>query len=79
MAGEVFGEGGGERAAEEMQVPFLGRIPMDPMVTRMGDAGQSARNAGGLRLESAGALRSLARAVAARVSVMQFENDGNGK
>ena len=72
MAGEVFGEGGGEKAAEEMQVPFLGRIPMDPAVSRMGDSGTPP-----VTLEtvdgSAGALRSLARSVAARISVMQFQ------
>ncbi len=76
MSGEVFGEGGGERAAEEMQVPFLGRIPMDPAVSRMGDAGTPPVAAEG-PLASGDALRSLARAVAARVSVVQYENDGS--
>jgi len=78
MAGEVFGEGGGEKAAEEMQVPFLGRIPMDPVISRMGDAGRPP-----VTLESvdgsAGALRSLARNVAARISVLQFQENGNGR
>jgi ATP-binding protein involved in chromosome partitioning len=36
---EVFGSGGGERLALEMAVPFLGVIPLDPMVRRAGDAG----------------------------------------
>ena len=78
MAGDVFGQGGGEKAAEEMKVPFLGRVPMDPMVTRMGDSGippVTLESADG----SAGALRSLARAVAARISVLQFQDDRNGK
>ena len=37
---EVFGSGGGERLALEMAVPFLGVVPLDPMVRRAGDAGQ---------------------------------------
>jgi ATP-binding protein involved in chromosome partitioning len=36
---EVFGSGGGERLALEMGVPFLGLVPLDPMVRRAGDAG----------------------------------------
>ena len=37
---EIFGSGGGERLALEMAVPFLGVVPLDPMVRRAGDAGQ---------------------------------------
>lgn len=36
---EVFGSGGGETLAEEMKLPFLGRIPLDPAVAAAGDAG----------------------------------------
>ncbi|MGD8601278.1 MAG: Mrp/NBP35 family ATP-binding protein [Gemmatimonadota bacterium] len=36
---DVFGSGGGERLAEEMKVPFLGRVPLDPAVASAGDAG----------------------------------------
>lgn len=39
MAGDVFGEGGGEKAAMEFQVPFLGRIPLDPRIRVGGDDG----------------------------------------
>ena len=35
----VFGSGGGERMALEMGVPFLGRIPLDPALSRAGDDG----------------------------------------
>ena len=37
----IFGSGGGERMAEEMDVPFLGAIPMDPSVCALGDRGQT--------------------------------------
>lgn len=36
---DVFGSGGGERLAEEMKLPFLGRVPLDPRVRRAGDEG----------------------------------------
>ena len=78
MAGAVFGEGGGERAAEEMQVPFLGRIPMEAEVSRLGDEGTPPVTVKE-PLESASAFRNLARAVAARVSVMQYQQAGDGK
>jgi ATP-binding protein involved in chromosome partitioning len=39
MAGEVFGEGGAETLAREMNLPFLGRVPLDVAVRRAGDAG----------------------------------------
>ncbi|HKK93827.1 MAG TPA: Mrp/NBP35 family ATP-binding protein [Longimicrobiales bacterium] len=39
MRGDVFGEGGGEALAEEMNVPFLGGIPLDRAVREAGDAG----------------------------------------
>lgn len=35
----VFGSGGGEVLADEMKLPFLGRIPLDPAVAAAGDAG----------------------------------------
>ena len=35
----LFKTGGGEKAANEMEVPFLGRIPLDPEVVISGDAG----------------------------------------
>ncbi len=37
----IFGSGGGQRMAEEMDVPFLGAIPMDPTISSLGDRGQS--------------------------------------
>lgn len=37
---DLFGEGGGERMSEEMGVPFLGRIPIDPAIVKSGDTGK---------------------------------------
>ncbi|MBD0330663.1 MAG: Mrp/NBP35 family ATP-binding protein [Thermoleophilia bacterium] len=40
MAGEVFGVGGGERLADELGVPLLGSVPLDPAVREWGDRGE---------------------------------------
>ncbi len=37
---DLFKTGGGERAATEMGVPFLGRIPIDPRIVTAADAGR---------------------------------------
>jgi len=36
----LFKEGGGEVAARELGIPFLGRIPIDPEIVALGDEGQ---------------------------------------
>lgn len=36
----VFGAGGGRRTAEELEVPFLGSIPLDPAIVSGGDQGR---------------------------------------
>ena len=36
---DLFKKGGGERIANEMQVPFLGRIPITPDLVSSGDSG----------------------------------------
>jgi ATP-binding protein involved in chromosome partitioning len=37
---EIFKHGGGRRTAEQLKVPFLGEIPLDPKVAIGGDAGE---------------------------------------
>jgi ATP-binding protein involved in chromosome partitioning len=39
MTGEVFGRGGGALLAEELDVPLLGEIPLDPRLREQGDLG----------------------------------------
>jgi Mrp family chromosome partitioning ATPase len=36
---EIFGPSHGEEAAKRLGVPFLGRLPIDPQITRLCDAG----------------------------------------
>jgi ATP-binding protein involved in chromosome partitioning len=37
---DVFGEGGGKRTAQAMNVPFLGELPLDPSIRIGGDTGK---------------------------------------
>jgi ATP-binding protein involved in chromosome partitioning len=66
-----FGEGGGERMAEEFDVPYLGSVPLDPHVRVGGDVGRPVVID---RPDSpaAQALAAIAKQVAARVSVLSF-------
>jgi ATP-binding protein involved in chromosome partitioning len=78
MSGDVFGRGGGERAAAEMGVPFLASISLDPRVSRLGDEGRPPVTVEEA-LEPRQAFRELARSVAAAISVHQFQEDGKGR
>jgi ATP-binding protein involved in chromosome partitioning len=65
---EIFGRGGGERFAREHGIEFLGSVPLDVTVRQGADVGIPAvaqREPG----PAAAALTSLARTVAARMSV----------
>jgi ATP-binding protein involved in chromosome partitioning len=67
-ATEIFGRGGGEWFAADQGIEFLGSVPIDVSVRQGGDVGVPAvaqREPG----PAAIALRSLARTVAARMSV----------
>ncbi|MDG6257935.1 MAG: Mrp/NBP35 family ATP-binding protein [Methanomicrobiaceae archaeon] len=37
---DLFGAGGGERAAQDLDVPFLGSIPLDPEMRKAADEGR---------------------------------------
>jgi ATP-binding protein involved in chromosome partitioning len=65
---DIFGSGGGEQLADSMQVPFLGKIPMDAEVRVGGDSGKPIVIS---KPESATAkaLTEIAKNVAAKVSV----------
>ncbi|MBC7871234.1 MAG: P-loop NTPase [Chitinophagaceae bacterium] len=73
MAGDFFGEGGGEKLAQHRNVAFLGRVPLEAEVRKGGDYGrpivitQPDSPAGR-------AFNTLARTVAARISVVMLQN-----
>jgi ATP-binding protein involved in chromosome partitioning len=39
MSGETFGSGGGQKLADELEVPLLGRIPLEARLREAGDEG----------------------------------------
>src|SRR5437667_4185797 len=63
----IFSRGAGERVAAEMEVPFLGTVPLDPAIVESGDAGVPTVVADP-DSASAEAFRQIARAVLAQVS-----------
>ena len=73
MAGDFFGTGGGEILAEERDVPFLGRLPLDATVREGGDFGRPVVTVD--PDSPAGvAFRSLAQTIAARISLAVLQN-----
>jgi ATP-binding protein involved in chromosome partitioning len=74
MAGEIFGTGGGEKAAALMEVEYLGSVELDPRI-RVGGDGGTPIVISDPDSPSALAFRQLARKIAARVSVMALLPD----
>ncbi|TML48968.1 MAG: Mrp/NBP35 family ATP-binding protein [Actinobacteria bacterium] len=61
---EIFGAGGGQRLAQEIGVPLLGKIPLDPVLRESADEGLSVFESAP-DSESARAIAALAEVVAA--------------
>lgn len=70
---DVFGTGGGQRLAEQASVPFLGVIPIDPVVRKGGDAGIPVVISDP-DVPVSKALRKIAEDVAAKVSIAAMQN-----
>ncbi len=49
---DVFGQGGGKRTAQAMNVPFLGELPLDPAIRIGGDTGKPVMLEGGDRADA---------------------------
>jgi ATP-binding protein involved in chromosome partitioning len=62
MSGDVFGSGGGEDLAEDLGVPLLGTVPLDPALREQGDAGVPIVSAQP-ESESARAIEAIAREI----------------
>ena len=71
---DIFGSGGGEKLAQQAGVPFIGAIPMDPIVRQGGDSGKPVVVT---HPDSpvAKALRAIAEDVAAKVSVAALRQE----
>jgi ATP-binding protein involved in chromosome partitioning len=70
----LFGEGGGERLAALKKVPFLGSVPLDPSIRIGGDSGKPVVE-GYPDSEAAKRISEIAKQVAARVSVLNFQQN----
>lgn len=73
MAGDFFGTGGGETLALNRGVPFLGRVPLAAIVREGGDYGRPVVAYGG-DTDAGRAFSTLAKQVAARISVVMMQN-----
>ena len=74
---ELFGSGGAKATAEELDLPFLGTLPLEPMIRESGDLGVPmvlAEPDGEISMT----FLDIARKVAARVSVLAHVRKGAG-
>jgi len=69
----LFSQGGGESAAKELGIPFLGSVPIDPLVCQGGDNGKPAMISAPAS-ESSKAFRAIAQQIAARISSVTWED-----
>jgi ATP-binding protein involved in chromosome partitioning len=69
----IFGTGGAEREAHELQIPFLGRIPLEPSVRVCGDEGMPVVLAHP-ESRSAAAFQGLAEQVARQASIAALKS-----
>ncbi len=65
---DIFGQGGGQRMAQEMGIPFLGEVPIDTRVRSGGDEGQPILTAAP-DAPAALAFEAVAGKVAAQISI----------
>jgi ATP-binding protein involved in chromosome partitioning len=77
MSGEFFGTGAGEKLANDYDTPYLGTIPLDPKVRIGGDAGEPIVVAAP-DSDAAKAIKTIAKDVAARISVMTLQSQQDG-
>lgn len=76
MSGDLFGSGAGRRLATAYNLEYLGSIPLDARIRIGGDSGQPLVVAHP-EAEAAQAFHELAAKVAARISVLTLNNQGN--
>ncbi len=71
MSGEIFGEGGGKQIAEELELDFLGTIPLDGELARLAEAGKPivSENPDG---EIAQIFSKVARVLAGKISMLSY-------
>jgi ATP-binding protein involved in chromosome partitioning len=73
---DIFSTGGGERTAKQVNVPFLGRIELDPAIREGGDSGHPVVLAGE-QANNAKSLFAFARKVLQRVEAVKGSGGGS--
>jgi ATP-binding protein involved in chromosome partitioning len=73
---DIFSSGGGERTAKQVNVPFLGRIELDPAIREGGDSGHPVVLAGE-QANHAKSLFAFARNVLQRVEAVKGSGGGS--
>jgi len=73
---DVFSTGGGERTAKEFNLPFLGRIELDPTIREGGDSGHPVVLAGE-QANNAKSLFAFSRKVLQRVEELKSSGGGS--
>ena len=68
---EIFGHGGARRAAEHLEIPFFGELPLDEAVRRGGDEGRPAALFGSDQLSET--YKTISSKLAAAISVKNLE------
>jgi len=72
---DIFGRGGAEKAAREMQLPYLGELPLFPELRVNSDAGDPTKNfQGNPKLRDA--LNHICQALAGQVSIRNLQTKG---
>ena len=66
----IFKKGGGQKMADEMTVPFLGRIPLDPQVVLAGDAGRALPPSEDHDQTAAGAMSAIVHTLQGMIDLM---------
>lgn len=75
----LFGSGGGERLANESGVPFLGHIPLDPLLCSAADKGKTIFEMDSTKQRSSTqAFISLAEQLSEQLLLLKIENQGIG-
>lgn len=75
---EIFKRGGGEKMSEELGVPLLGEIPIDPEIVQTGDEGKPIVMAKP-DSQSAKIYQMIAGAVAAQLSIVHMQAGADSK
>lgn len=76
MSGEFFGTGAGEQLASQYSTDYLGTVPLDANVRKGGDAGEPIV-VSHPESDAAQALRTIAKDVAAKISVLTISNQSS--